>query len=291
MIQKPLHTAVIAALACMASFATPALSQVRGGYETFTSQNNAESWGLYDFSDEGFYIPFWDFSQIENPEIYGFVLPGSGISLFADHLSSNASFVGDFNAKRISGLSCEAYVEDAASLYAADFYFFSAGVLYFSQEFLAPNHFSTDGWEYLEVSFKDDPWFTIDNDEIVQVDLTAEILSTITEVGVDFFASPEAPSDFIVAIDNFTLIPELIVPAVSITKNGGDIELGFQREPGQFYDILQSPNLSGWSILPGFDFITGEGLFTASEPLAGMKFFRIATDVLYTPIPDIGPPP
>lgn len=289
--QPARHTLLAAALSCMACLTSPVLSQVRGGYETFTSTNNADSWGLFDFSDETFYTPSWDFSEIGNPEIYGFVSPGSGISLFADDLSSNASFIGDFSAERISGLSCDAYVEDSASLLYADFYFFSDGVLYFSQEFFPPNYFEIDGWDYMEVSFKDDPWFIFDNGDIVEVTLTEEILSTITEVGVDFFATSDAPDAFIAAIDNFTLIPELIVPEVSISKNGGEIELGFQREVGQIYDILQSGNLSAWTILPGYDNITGEGLFTASDPLTDRKFFRLATDEFYTPIPDIGPSP
>lgn len=291
MTHRPRNTVLAAVVSCMAWLTVPVLSQVRGGYETFTNANNADSWGLYDFSDDTFYLPLWDFSQEDNPEIYGSVSPDSGISLFADDLSSNASFVGDFRAKKISGLSCDAYVGDSASLLYADFYFFSDGVLYFSQEFFPPNYFADNSWDYMEVSFKDDPWFTFDNGDIVEVALTDEILSTVTEVGVDFFATSDAPDAFIAAIDNFTLIPELIVPEVSISKSGGNIELGFQRETGQIYDVLQSTDLSGWSILPGYDNITGEGLFTASDPLTDRKFFRLATRRFYSPIPDIGPPP
>jgi hypothetical protein len=269
---KHRRTLTLAALIfCLPWLAIPGFSQVRGGYETFTSENNADSWGYYDFSDDGYYAPFWDLFLSENPEIYAFVTPDSGISLFADEFSSDASFIGDFAAARISSLSCDAYVEDASSLLFADFYFYSDGVLYFSQEFAAPNYFAADGWEYMEVSLIDDPWFTFDDGDIVQVFLTDEILSTITEIGVDFFATSDAPEDLLVAIDNFALIPELIVPELSIAKNGGDIELGFQREQGQIYDFQQSTHLQSWSALPGYTEITGEGPFTATDPLAPRK--------------------
>lgn len=286
---QPRIITLVAALCCLAWPGTLAQAQVRGGYETFTSENNAASWGLYDYSDDTVYVPLWNFSNSGNPEIHGTVAPDSTIALFADDLSSDGSFVGDFSAARITGLSCDAYVEDAGSLLFASFYFYSDGVFYFSQEFFPPNYFSGGGWDFMEVSL-DDPWFTFDDGGIVEVAITGEILSTITEIGVEFFTTPDAPTDLRVAIDNFALIPELIVPQVSIAKSGGDIELGFQRELGQIYDILQSTNLNGWSVLPGFADITGEGLFMASDPLTDRKFFQIATERFYTPIPDIGPP-
>lgn len=283
---RPLFV-VPAALILLSDFA---LSQVRGGYETFSSRNNAESWGLYDSSDGKFYLPEWDFSKIDDPEIYGYARPASNLSLFADSQSSNDSMVGDFHAERISGLGCDAYVDDVAALDSADFYFVSAGVFYFSVEFFAPVYFSTDGWDYLEVSFKTDPWFTLINGTLVEMKITDAILSSVTEVGVDFYSTTAATSDIVAGIDNFALIPEVIVPEVSIAKNGGNIELGFQRQTGQIYGILQSPDLRGWAELTGYSGITGKGPYLASDPIAGRKFFRLGTEAYFTPIPDIGPP-
>ncbi len=270
-------------------FATAAHSQVRGGYETFTNEDNALSWGLYDFSDGQFYTPGWDLSQTGNPEIYGFVTPNSSISLFADVLSSDASFVGDFSAENISGLSCDAYVDDAISLLGADFYVVSGGTFYYSVVFAYPDHFAEDGWDYMETSFENDPWFIYENGGFVEVEITDSILSNVSEVGIDFFTTSDAPADVIVAIDNFSLIPEVIVPTMSISQNGGNIELGFQRETGQIYDILQSPDLSGWAELTGYSGITGSGPFIASDPIAERKFFKLGTEAYFTPIPDIGP--
>lgn len=278
-------------LSCAALFGTTARAQLRGGYETFTSQNNADSWGLYDFADGQFYTPAWDFSQIGDPEIYGFVTPDSGISLFADAFSSDANFVGDFSAERISGISCDAYVEDSVFLLGADFYFVSAGVFYYSVVFGIPDYFSADGWDHMETSFGDDLWFVFENGDFTEVEITDVILSTVTEVGVDFFSTSDATEDLIVAIDNFALIPEIIVPQVSISKNGGTIELGFQREAGQIYDILQSFDLGAWVELTGYSGITGDGPFVASDPIVDRKFFKLGTEAFFTPIPDIGPPP
>ena len=266
------------------------MSQVRGGYETFTSENNADSWGLYDFSDSLFYTPAWDFSQIGNPEIYGFVTPNSGISLFADTYSSDASFVGDFSAKKISGLSCDAYADDAISLLGADFYFVSNEIFYYSIVFGFPDYFSADGWDYMETSFRDDPWYIFENGEFMEAEITDAILSNITEVGVDFYSTSDATEDLVVAIDNFSLIPEIIVPEVSILKNGDTMELAFQLETGQIHDILQSPNLKLWSELPAYEGITGDGPFTASVPISVRSFFRLAINEFFSPIPDIGPP-
>ena len=283
---SPLPTALFSVLLLTSA----AHSQVRGGYETFTSENNADSWLLYDDSDSEFYTPAWDLSQIGNPEIFGYVRPNSSIAMFADSLSSDAAFVGDFSAEKISGLSCDAYVDDALSLLGADFYFVSEGVFYFSIVFGYPDYFSADGWDYMETSFKDDPWYVYENGNFVEVEITDVILSSITEVGVEFFSTSDAPADIIVAIDNFSLIPEVIVPKMSIARNGGNIELGFQRETGQIYDIEQSSNLSGWNGLPGYSDITGTGTFTASRPIGTRRFFRLAINEFFTPIPDIAPP-
>ena len=289
---KPCHFVfpLVARFIAIAILTTSAMSQVRGGYETFTSENNAYSWGLYDFSDGLFYTPAWDFSQIGNPEIYGFVTQNSGISLFADAYSSNANFVGDFSAKKISGLSCDAYVDDAISLLGADFYFVSNETFYFSIVFGFPDYFSADGWDYMETSFRDDPWYIFENGEFMEAEITDAILSNITEVGVDFYSTSDATEDLVVAIDNFSLIPEIIVPEVSILKNGDTMELAFQLETGQIHDILQSPNLSVWSELPAYEGITGYGPFTASVPISVRNFFRLAINEFFSPISDIGPP-
>ena len=278
-------------LSTCALVVAPAQAQVRGGYESFTSVDNAESWGLYDYSDGQLYIPAWDFSQIDNPEIYGFVAPNSSISLFADSLSSDASFIGDFSAQNIAGLSCDAYIDNANSLLGTDFYFVSGGDYYYSGIFVSPDYFSADGWDYLEVSFGVGPWFVFQDGDFVGVEITDAILSTVTEVGVDFFSTSDASEDIIVAIDNFTLIPELIVPQVSIVKNGSNIDLGFQRSTGQIYDILDSPDLSGWVALTGQSSITGSGPYTASESLTDRNFFKVETEAFFTPIPDIGASP
>jgi hypothetical protein len=288
---KPhLHSILAVAFFSTAILTPFAHSQVRGGYETFTSENNADSWGLYDYSDSSFYTPAWDLSQIGNPEIFGYIRPNSSIAMFADSLSSDASFVGDFSAEKISGLSCDAYVDDAISLLGADFYFVSDEVFYFSNVFGYPDYFSADGWDYMETSFKDDPWYVYENGSFVEVEITDVILSSITEVGVEFFSTSDAPADIIVAIDNFSLIPEVIVPKMSIARNGGNIELGFQCEIGQIYDILQSANLQNWAELPGYGGIIGDGAFIATDPIANHKFFKVGSEAFFSPIPDIGPP-
>lgn len=274
----------------LTAFLTPAASaQVRGGYETFTNEANADSWGLYDSFDEEFYTPEWNLLQSGNPEISGLVRPDSSTSLFADSLSSNASFVGNFSANKIAGLSCDAYVDDADFLLGADFYFVSGGIYHYSIVFATPGAFSADGWDYMETSFKNAPWYIFSTGSFVEVVITDAILSNITEVGVNFYSTSDASEDITVAIDNFSLIPEKIIPTVSIVKNGGNIELGFQRETGQIYDILQSPTLNAWSELPGYTGITGNGNFIATDPLAVRKFFRVATEEFYTPIPNVTP--
>jgi hypothetical protein len=94
----------------------------------------------------------------------------------------------------------------------------------------------------------------------------------------------------LVSQDNFFLIPEIIVPQILIEKNGANIELTFQREEGQSYSFQQSVDATSWADLTGHTELLGVGVYTATDAIAGQKFYNVVTGEYYTDIPDIGAP-
>ncbi|MGB6221965.1 hypothetical protein [Haloferula sp.] len=272
------------------SIGVTAFGQVRGSVETFDNEPNAMSWFVYDFGDGMFYSPGWDVFMDGDPDLFTIVEPGSGVSLLADVTSSRGELVGDFSGNRIAGMGCEAFVEDAAGLDYAEFYFVSDGVFYFSLEFGGLETFGSDDWVFITVDFKEDPWYLLGDEGFTEVELTDEILSSVTEVGVDFFANDARTESMLVAIDDFVLFPETILPELGVARTGSDFVLSFVREVSQEYKVMKSPDLKDWKDLEGHSEITGDSIYTVTDPLAGKAFYQVETDFFLTIIPDVDPP-
>ena len=288
--KRNIHILQLCSICLVFAASTPLMAQVRGGNEAFGNIANADSWTLYDGADGGFYFPSWDLFGAGDPEIYGVVTAQTGLEFFADSLASNAAFVGDYSTKKIRGAYCDVYVETAVEIEFVDVYFISDGTFYYSLDFSAPAFFAEDGWDSVDVYFREDPWFVIVNGNFVAVEVTDIILSNISEIGVRVFTTAASTVDQFAAIDNFSLIPEVIVPELMLAKNGSNIELTFEREEGQEYSVMESTDgMMTWGDLNGYTGLTGIGSFTVVDPIESQKYLNVLTEEFYTNLPDVVP--
>lgn len=265
----------------------PVFAQVRGSLETFENEGNALSWIVYDYEDGLDYTPGWDLFGAGDADAFTIVAPESGVSILAVQSTSGGDLVGNFSGERIVGMGCEAWVEDASGLEYAEFYFVSGGVFYYSVEFSGEAVFDSGVWDYISVDFDFDPWYVLGDGGFEEVTMTNAILSSVTEVGVNFFTNNQRTENMLVAIDDFFVTPEVIVPELTVARDGSDFEISFMREVSQEYNVMKSVSLSGWSGLTGHLEITGDTIYTVSDPIAEKGFYQVETDYFFTAIPDV----
>ena len=272
---------------------SPLRGQLVGSYETFTERENANTWKFYDYFVGGESIaPMWRRPGSEaDPEIYAEFTQDFGVSLYADVDSSDGYLVGDYAAQGVAGVFCNIFVEDPASLDSFEFYFVSNGTFYYS------NYFEVDsaGWSSAENSFKESDWYVgvdDDNDGLldgyVYIILTDEILSNVSEIGLNFFPLSTAADGKDVGIDNFTLVADLTPVAPLLTVSSGAGAYFFQGLPGIQYTVEQSSSLKENEWTPVEEPFEGNGPYSHNFPTALKKFLRVITSPLYTEIPKVG---
>lgn len=272
---------------------TPLHGQLVGAYETFTEEDNANTWKLYDYSVGGDSLaPLWTRPGSEaDPEIYAEFTQDFGVSLFADQDSSDGYLVGDYVAQGVTGVFCNVFVEDPASLDNFEFYLLSGGAFYYS------NYFEVDdaGWSRAENSFKNNDWYIgVDNDadgffdEYVYTPLTDEILRNVTEIGLNFFPSSDAADGKDVGIDNFTLVADLTPVAPILVIAAGAGSYSFEGLRGIQYTVEQSFSLKDDDWTPVENPFEGSGPYSHNFTTDFKQFLRVVTEILYTEIPKVG---
>lgn len=273
---------------------SPLQGQLVGAFETFTEVDNANTWKFYDYFVGGESIaPMWRRPGSEDdPEIYAEFTQDFGVSLYADLDSSDGYLVGNYAAQGVAGVFCNIYVEDPASFDSFEFYFVSDGIFYYS------NYFEVDeaGWSSAENSFRESDWYVgvDDNDDdfidrYVFTPLNDEILSSVTEIGLNFFPFSEAADGKDVGIDNFTLVADLtpVAPVLSVAANSGSYF--FEGLPGIQYTVEESTNLQETNWAPVEAPFEGSGQYSHNFATGLKKFLRVITEPLYTEIPKVGP--
>ena len=272
-------------------FTAPLHSQTAGVFEPFTHQTNANSWTVYDRNDGGFYLPSWDsFGDGSNPDIFFPFLDGGILDFYADAGASGGAFVGDLVAGGVDVIGADIYVEDVASYDFGEFYLFSsADNRYYVSNIIVP---AEGGWSFATASLVLDDWFVFEDGAYQAVTLTAEILENIEEVGFSFYPVGGDEADgAIVALDNFTFYGAFILPALDTQVADGAFQLQFDRRPGISYTLQSSPDLESWSVVPGQQEVTGNGLHTVSRPISGARrFFRVGIEDFLTPVPQLPAP-
>ena len=216
-------------------FVTPIAAQTLGGFEPFTQQKNGEGWAFYNYAtDQAFNAP-WDFSNSGNPEIYATFTGGAGVSLFADLMSSNGYFVGNYADAGIDTILCEIFIEDINTFSEIEFFILAGDTFYYSN----PYAIEQSGWTSLTNSFSKDEWYFYGDSEqqFFELPISPSILSDVKEIGLNFYPSSSAADGQIVAVDNFKLLPDLASPAVTIFTKKSAAEISFTGIEGLQYTI------------------------------------------------------
>ena len=258
--------------------------------EEFNTTINTSRWFIFNYETGGFTAPDWNaVDGGANPETSTTFTVGNGVSFVATEASSLGTFTGDFYSAGIEGLDCDVFAENASLIQSVEFFFLHDGVFYFSDPFTLNN----DGWSFLQYSFTTDPWYTIEDGIFVDALITDEILSDVSQIGVDFF--PSALDDAIgsrVGLDNFTLIGHVPTTPMEIAKeNADDLALSFLRRNSFSYTIEVNEELKsdGWKPLgPETTDLSGIEPFEKTIPRSVRQFFRLMIRPLYYSVPDIG---
>jgi hypothetical protein len=269
-------------------------AQVLGAYTTFSNEESATTWGVVDFGDpSSAFAPSWTYPGSDDAEIYTTFEstqdPDTGrsevfeVSLFADQLSSEASFVGDYDEVGIDTVRCDVFVEDIHNFQELEVYFLSGDTFYYSEVF----ELNESGWAQIETSFSKDEWYLFDDEEraFFPVEMTPMILSDVREIGITFYPRGPGAQGRVIAIDNFSLLPDLTVPALSIDTSRTNPRLSFTGIPGIQYTLQRSLALreDSWANLGDPFEVTGP--FQRPVAAGRRRFFRLISQPLFVEIP------
>lgn len=263
--------------------AAPVHAQLLGALETFSEEDNAGGWGFYNFATNEAFVAPWTLPGSVDPEIYATFTQGAGVSLFADSVSSNGFFVGDYTSAGIDTVLCDIYIEDLTTFSDVEIYLIAGDTFYYSDYF----EVVASGWSSLLNSFSQDQWYIFDEDdeEFVLVELTPAALSNVTEIGVNFYPASTAADGRAVALDNFALLPNLAPTVIDVTTNDSNAVVSFTGIEGMQYTIESSSTLldSSWSQVGSPIEITGPSV--TNIPLTARSFFRVTSQPFFIEIP------
>ena len=281
---------ILALLPCFAHAALP------GAWETFPTNKKAEDWTLFDYAYDQFYAPNWftegnpyiGASYAENANTPG--LYDQGLWFFADAAVADGAFVGDFFSTEIQGIEVDVYVSEPTKLDYIDLvigsdsngsveYYYS--VSYFGSEFDQGD----PDWFTLSPLFTDS-WFVLNADgtSFEETQLTPEILSQVTEVGIRFIPTETNDTGWTPFFDNVALTPTPRAPELKTTSANDQLLIHFEQEAGSEY-ALETYNLSSkkWEVVTGEDSISGTGLHTIERMLIPSgEFYRVLATAGYT---------
>ncbi len=252
-------------------------AQTRGFVETFDTSAVSDTWWLW--ADGNYLYPEW----IDDTDPYisgGFT--NDLAYLFADISSSAGKVVGNYAAARIAAIEADVSVDYPDEVEAVDLYFYSSynNTMYTFGYWYLPD----TSWYRLAAPFDSAEWWGGGNGPM---SVPAEALANIEEVGIIAYPVSGLALQTYVYLDNFSLIPELIRPAVTLDMLGGPQQdqprLRFRAEPGQSYAVQWCDDLrtANWTALPGHADIIGSGTtITVIDSTPRTRcFYRIATDI------------
>ena len=261
----------------------PTGAQTLGGYEPFTQQENGESWAVYNYATDQAFNAQWNFSDSGDPEIYATFTGSAGVSLFADVMSSNGFFVGNYANAEIDTILCDIFIEDVNTFSEVEFYILAGDTFYYSNPYLV----GQSGWTSLANSLSKDQWYIYNeaDQQFFEAPLTPAILFDVKEIGLNFYPSSSAASGQIVAIDNFNLLPDLSSPEIKISTENSTAKVSFKGIEGIQYTIQNASNLdeNSWTNVGNPFETTGES--KTIVPLVNKGFFRILSQPFYIEAP------
>lgn len=255
----------------------PASAQVPGAIETFTDQQVAATWRVYDYRDGFLRPPVWVAG--EDPHIdYGF-REGSAFWFVAGTGSSGGKFTGNLS-QGVEGVAVDVRIDNLSGLDWLDVLILSTSDgRYYQSQALFDADFDGDGWSTVTVSFGE-TWYWLNNGVFEPADLSLGALVEVGEIG--FRVSPKAgsPAGDRVGCDNFRLVPALTAPEWSVAAP----EQGFAFEllPGHAYTVESSTGLLEWVPWAGFTNLTGGGVFSFPAGMdPGTRAYRLVAGPHY----------
>ncbi len=282
-------------LALLLLFYTLTLSthaQVRAALETFTYETNANSWSVYDFTSSLPYPAEWIAG--EDPVIrYHFTdndVTGNDGFLFSSYGGSNNSFDGNHALIRSGGIGFDLEVENPANISFIDVAFWSVtDNRWFYSSDIQPSD-SSKNWQ--SIDFFNNKWYYYDSGWVT-VELTKTNISNIDRFIIRSFPASAAAVGEFVAIDNFTIYPEIIVPKLKVSRTGNIFSMNFLKWAGQSYTAKKSTtglDSGDFVDMPGALTTAGGNLaLSLSEPISGTAFWKVDTQIQYVEVPEVTP--
>lgn len=267
-----------------------------GAWETFSTLDNANAWGVFDLSDDLAYYCQWVGDTPGEEFVLFQHLDDAPLWFFTD-VTGNAGggkLLGDYATPKIQGILAEVYIDAIEEFGELDCAVYTTGpagtTFYFSV-----SYYDTDleesGWHSLRFGFFDQPWYFFNGTSYVPVQVTQQFLSSIQEIGFRFFPRAGTTVDSLAALDNVMLEPLVPTPVLATSISGGNFRMGFTPVTGVTYTVqkLLDPAELGWDIVEAD--ITGTSPYLHETPVVpnSKEFFRVMADAIYTPF--ITPPP
>lgn len=269
---------------------------IPGALESFPAEAAANQWLLFDYADDLFYAPNWftddnpyagaSFAKTNETDQFF----NHGLWFIADNLVADGAFVGNFSEVGIRGLEIDVFVSEPTKLNFCDLVIGSNStgetIYYYSVSYLGAEFAQGEpDWFTLQPSFTDS-WFTLDANQetFMEVMLTPEILSQVTEVGVRFIPTDENDEGWTPLIDNLALTPTPRAPEIENSSTNNQFLLTIQQEPGNEYDLEQYNFTSNvWEAIEGQTGVSGTDFHTfARDLIPAGEFYRVLSKTGYT---------
>ena len=143
------HWLAMLAAGALALAGQPARAAVAGAWETFSTQKNAAAWRVFDFADELEHTPVWAGAVAGDEHVYFTFTHDKSLGFFANSGVGSGAFTGDFNAQKISAISCRVYIGNLNALQVIDCSLRATGPIgedYYTNLGYYTTDFASSGW-------------------------------------------------------------------------------------------------------------------------------------------------
>lgn len=259
----------------------PALA-VPGAWERFGTQEHADAWSFFDFSDGTISGVFWE--DGEDPFLSDVTEAGNGSWWFADSFGGQDLLLGDYRG--VERIQAELFFDDPDDVDFIDMVISvqigGEPTFCFSPTVAGADLNALGGWEEVSIGL-DQQWFVLDeNDDFQAITLTDEMLGNVQELGVRIFPVSGAADQFF-GLDNVRLVARLAEPELASGLSGSNFIMNFLPAAGLRYELQEYED--EWKAVEGFSSIVGPNAFFFSEPIGSFGMFRLSYSTFFTEIP------
>lgn len=255
-----------------------------GVIETFSTQDAATDWQLYDEFDGEYYAVNWVSVGLDDPYIAAPHQDDYSLTFVADEYVGSGTFVGDYLIEDVEAIAVDVFIDDLDEFSFTDCAVYTDGPVgkrfYYSKAFFRED-FSDDGWWTVRY-YLDDPWFYFDSvsGEYVAIVVDAKFLRNIEEL--DFSMNPKlgTTAKLVAAIDNVVLEPYLVVPNLATSVSAGKFSMTFTPAPVMAATVEKFLiSTQEWVAVEGQSGIIGPTPYLFQTPLkAEPELFRVTVE-------------